>query len=235
MGSASDANSEQYCLRWNDFESNITSALTELRQEDSLLDVTLVAASDLHCREIRAHRLVLCACSPLFRKWLTRQNAQSNPVVILSGVKFEDIQALLNFMYHGEVNVNQEDLQGFLGAAEELRIRGLSDKGQQQQQQQQQQHNNDKKSNMGGNCKRGRNSVDENSAKRPKPSVVITPDIEDYEEDEHEEDGSGNEFGAAEYANEAGASNQSYDMNLYNSPNGVSGKQSYITLQIRMS
>ena len=34
--------------------------------------------------------------------------------------------AILNFMYHGEVNVNQEDLQNFLAAAEELRIKGLS-------------------------------------------------------------------------------------------------------------
>ena len=35
--------------------------------------------------------------------------------------------AILNFMYHGEVNVNQEDLQNFLAAAEELRIKGLSE------------------------------------------------------------------------------------------------------------
>ena len=34
--------------------------------------------------------------------------------------------AILNFMYRGEVNVNQEDLQNFLAAAEELRIKGLS-------------------------------------------------------------------------------------------------------------
>merc|ERR1712013_804869 len=37
-----------------------------------------------------------------------------------------DMVAILNFMYHGEVNVNQEDLQMFLAAAEELRIKGLS-------------------------------------------------------------------------------------------------------------
>ena len=36
--------------------------------------------------------------------------------------------AILNFMYNGEVNVNQEDLPTFLAAAKELRIRGLSDK-----------------------------------------------------------------------------------------------------------
>ena len=41
-------------------------------------------------------------------------------------IRFPDMVAILNFMYHGEVNVNQEDLQMFLAAAEELRIKGLS-------------------------------------------------------------------------------------------------------------
>ena len=41
-------------------------------------------------------------------------------------IRFPDMVAILNFMYHGEVNVNQEDLQNFLAAAEELRIKGLS-------------------------------------------------------------------------------------------------------------
>ena len=42
-------------------------------------------------------------------------------------IRFPDMVAILNFMYHGEVNVNQEDLQNFLAAAEELRIKGLSE------------------------------------------------------------------------------------------------------------
>ena len=41
-------------------------------------------------------------------------------------IRFPDMVAILNFMYHGEVNVNQEDLTNFLAAAEELRIKGLS-------------------------------------------------------------------------------------------------------------
>ena len=44
-------------------------------------------------------------------------------------IRFPDMVAILNFMYHGEVNVNQEDLQMFLAAAEELRIKGLSQVG----------------------------------------------------------------------------------------------------------
>ena len=45
---------------------------------------------------------------------------------IFLSICFPDTVVILNFMYHGEVNVNQEDLQMFLAAAEELRIKGLS-------------------------------------------------------------------------------------------------------------
>jgi hypothetical protein len=33
---------EQFCLRWNDFHSNITAAFSEIRDEDDFFDVTLV-------------------------------------------------------------------------------------------------------------------------------------------------------------------------------------------------
>ena len=51
---------------------------------------------------------------------------QYNDAIIFR-IRFPDMVAILNFMYHGEVNVNQEDLQNFLAAAEELRIKGLSE------------------------------------------------------------------------------------------------------------
>jgi len=44
----------------------------------------------------------------------------------LKGVKYTDIQSVLNFMYHGEVNVAQEELNSFLAVAEELRVKGLT-------------------------------------------------------------------------------------------------------------
>ncbi len=117
------ASTEQYCLRWNDFQSNIAGAFSDLRDEEDFLDVTLVSDG----RSLKAHKLVLSACSPLFRAML-RKNAHPEPMIFLHGVRYSDVAAILNFMYHGEVNVNQEDLQTFLAAAEELRIRGLSDR-----------------------------------------------------------------------------------------------------------
>lgn len=47
-------------------------------------------------------------------------------MIFLRGIRYPDMVSILNFMYNGEVNVNQEDLQNFLAAAEELRIKGLS-------------------------------------------------------------------------------------------------------------
>lgn len=120
MGSTS---TEQYCLRWNDFQSNITGAFSDIRDDEDFLDVTLVSDG----QTIKAHKLVLSACSPLFRSML-KKNTHPSPMIFLHGVRYSDISAILNFMYHGEVNVNQEDLQTFLAAAEELRIRGLSDR-----------------------------------------------------------------------------------------------------------
>ncbi|XP_059088640.1 protein abrupt-like isoform X1 [Tigriopus californicus] len=115
--------SEQYCLKWNGFESNITSSFSDIRDDEDFLDVTLVTGG----QTIRAHKLVLSACSPLFRSML-KKNTHPQPMIFIHGVRYADITAILNFMYHGEVNVSQEDLPTFLAAAEELRIRGLSDK-----------------------------------------------------------------------------------------------------------
>ena len=57
---------------------------------------------------------------------MLKKNSHPQPMIFLRGIRFPDMVAILNFMYHGEVNVNQEDLQMFLAAAEELRIKGLS-------------------------------------------------------------------------------------------------------------
>jgi len=113
--------SEKFCLRWNDFESNISIAFREIREEKDFFDCTLSCGS----RQIQAHKLILSACSPFFRSIL-RQNPHQHPLLYLKGVEFTDLQAVLNFMYHGEVNVAQEELNSFLSVAEDLQVKGLT-------------------------------------------------------------------------------------------------------------
>ena len=112
---------EKFCLRWNDFESNISIAFRELRDDKDFFDVTLACDDE----QIQAHKVILSACSPFFRMVL-RRNPHAHPLLYLKGIKFSDLQSVLNFMYHGEVNIAQEELNSFLAVAEELRVKGLT-------------------------------------------------------------------------------------------------------------
>jgi len=114
-------NQEKFCLRWNDFESNISVAFREIREEKDFFDVTLSVGD----RQVQAHKIILSACSPFFRGVL-RSNPHAHPLLYLKGVAFTDLTAVLNFMYHGEVNVAQEELNSFLAVAEELKVKGLT-------------------------------------------------------------------------------------------------------------
>ena len=112
---------EKFCLRWNDFESNISVAFRELREDKDFFDVTLACDDE----QIQAHKVILSACSPFFRTVL-RRNPHAHPLLYLRGVRFSDLQSVLTFMYNGEVNVAQEELNSFLMVAEELRVKGLT-------------------------------------------------------------------------------------------------------------
>jgi len=112
---------EKFCLRWNDFETNISAAFRELRDDKDFFDVT-IACDD---SQLQAHKVILSACSPFFRNIL-RKNPHQHPLLYLKGVKFKELVSVLNFMYMGEVNVAQEELNSFLSVAEELRVKGLT-------------------------------------------------------------------------------------------------------------
>ena len=115
------SSSEHFCLRWNDFESNISHAFREIRDEKDFFDVTLACEDE----QVQAHKVILSACSPFFRTIL-RRNRHDHPLLYLKGVKYTEVISILNFMYHGEVNVAQEELNSFLSVAEDLRVKGLT-------------------------------------------------------------------------------------------------------------
>merc|ERR1712073_210825 len=93
-----------YCLRWNDFTTNLSSAFNELRGDEDFFDITLITEES----EIRCHKLILGACSPHFRNIIRRLSAIQNPAIYLRGVRHEDIKNILEFMYLGEVSVAQD-------------------------------------------------------------------------------------------------------------------------------
>ncbi|XP_030754323.1 protein abrupt-like isoform X2 [Sitophilus oryzae] len=113
---------QQYSLRWNDFHSSILSSFRHLRDEEDFVDVTLACDG---C-SFTAHKVVLSACSPYFRR-LLKANPCQHPIVILRDVQKKDMESLLRFMYNGEVHIAQEHLTDFLKTAQMLQVRGLAD------------------------------------------------------------------------------------------------------------
>ena len=75
--------------------------------------------------EIQSHKVILSACSPFFRSILKR-NPHAHPLIYLKGVKLNNLQSVLDFIYGGEANVAQEELNSFLAVAEELKVKGLT-------------------------------------------------------------------------------------------------------------
>jgi len=128
MGMIAMGSDQHFCLRWNNFHSNIATSFEHLRDHEDFVDVTLACEG----KSLKAHKVVLSACSPYFRN-LLKQNPCQHPIIILRDVAFVDMTALLRFVYQGEVYVSQERLTAFLRTAEMLHIKGLTEQNQQQQ------------------------------------------------------------------------------------------------------
>ncbi|KAI4485264.1 hypothetical protein M0804_006769 [Polistes exclamans] len=114
--------SQRFCLRWNNHQSNLLSVFDQLLHDESFVDVTLAVEGQL----LRAHKMVLSACSPYFQA-LFVGHPDKHPIVILKDVPYVDMRSLLDFMYRGEVSVDQDRLTAFLRVAESLRIKGLTE------------------------------------------------------------------------------------------------------------
>ena len=114
--------SEKLCLKWNDFQENVNTAFGRLREEKEFADVTLACEDG---QQVEAHKVILAASSPFFND-LLKKNRHPHPLIYLKGTKFEDLLAIVDFLYYGEANVSQENLVPFLVLAEEFKLKGLT-------------------------------------------------------------------------------------------------------------
>ena len=113
--------SEKFCLKWNDFDSNVSKSFGLLRNENYLHDVTLVCDDN---SQVSAHKLVLSACSEFF-KTIFMNNKSPNPLLCLEGISARELQDILDYMYNGEAYIYQEGLDKFLLIAQGFKIMGL--------------------------------------------------------------------------------------------------------------
>uniref|UniRef100_A0A1A9WS60 BTB domain-containing protein n=1 Tax=Glossina brevipalpis TaxID=37001 RepID=A0A1A9WS60_9MUSC len=111
---------DHYSLRWNNHQNHIMRSFDALLQTKTLVDVTLVCAET----SIRAHKMVLSACSPFFQR-VFADTPCKHPVIVLKDFRGWVVQAIIDFMYRGEISVPQQRLQTLMQAGESLQIRGL--------------------------------------------------------------------------------------------------------------
>ena len=113
--------SEQLCLQWNDFKDDALSAFRRCREDKEFADVTLACEDG---NQVEVHKVILATSSPFFDN-LLRRNKHTHPLIYMRGVKSQNLEAIIDFLYFGETNVDQENLDSFLAFAEELQLKGL--------------------------------------------------------------------------------------------------------------
>lgn len=113
--------SQHYSLRWNNHQSHVLSAFDTLLQNESLVDCTIMCEDSA----VRAHKVVLSACSPYFQK-IFMDNPGKHPIIVLKDVRCWEMQCILDFMYKGETSVPEPQITSLIKAAESLKVRGLT-------------------------------------------------------------------------------------------------------------
>lgn len=108
-------------LRWNSYYSNMQAVFPSLLYSEQFVDVTLACEG----KSIKCHKVMLSACSSYFEDLLTH-NPCKHPIILMKDLRFWEVQALVDFMYNGEVNVQEDKLPSLLAAAEALQIKGLT-------------------------------------------------------------------------------------------------------------
>ncbi|XP_043283129.1 broad-complex core protein isoforms 1/2/3/4/5 isoform X1 [Venturia canescens] len=115
---------QQFCVSWNSHQSNMHSAFPKLLSSEQFVDVTLACDGG----SIKCHKVVLSACSDYLERLLLDIPC-THPIIFLRDMRMWELQALVEFMYRGEVYVEQQQLEKLMQAADALQVRGLSSQG----------------------------------------------------------------------------------------------------------
>ena len=93
-------------VSWDNFPNVAKEMFHRLRSDTAFTDVTLVSEDLVH---VPAHRVILAASSDIFQSILSNTSSTppgssiSHPLLYLRGVRHTQLEALLTFVYEGEV------------------------------------------------------------------------------------------------------------------------------------
>ena len=108
-------------ISWNEFQSCTRDTFRNLLLDTYFTDVTLVCEDG---KQLKAHKVILSACSSFFNNILVR-NHHDNMLIYLKGIKYKDLEAIIKFIYLGQISIKEGDLEDFMKTAKELEIKEL--------------------------------------------------------------------------------------------------------------
>ena len=115
--------SEECSLTWKTFPEHLQLVFRDLYHEGRHTDVTLVSDDQT---QFRVHRIVLSACSPVFKKIIDINHSQHSTLIYLRGIQSYELEAILQFMYLGEGRFFYERMGEFIKVAKDLEVKEIS-------------------------------------------------------------------------------------------------------------
>ena len=115
---------EKYTIKWHNYSDHLREALREMMTSTEFADVTLITDDK---QQIRAHRNILSACSPIFKNILQIDSSNTNPIIYLRGIQHSEMESIMQFIYLGEARFYEERMSEFLTVSKNLEIKDLND------------------------------------------------------------------------------------------------------------
>lgn len=112
-------------MQWNNFRTHSNTIFGTFRGKANLSDVTLVCEDG---QRVEAHKIVLAASSPFFSNLMNVAKENSHPLIHLTWMKLEQLESVLDFIYHGELSLQKDCVDAFLSLADDLKLKSLTEK-----------------------------------------------------------------------------------------------------------
>lgn len=113
---ASESNNDEGPMVFTNYTTTLYKRFSEMFQKKELTDAILICEN----QRIHVHKFLLSASSSFFNKMFKKPHAHS---IHINNVKYADLLTVLEYMYKGEVGLQQDKVAAFLDAAKKLSIR----------------------------------------------------------------------------------------------------------------
>ena len=112
-------NDKGYNLSWDTYSECIKGMIQNMWKSDNFTDVTLVSDDK---KQKKAHKFILSAFSDVFKSIL-ENIPENNAVIYLKGVKYQELESVLEFIYFGETSFSDRKMNAFFEVAKSLEIK----------------------------------------------------------------------------------------------------------------